>query len=245
MTLEKRTWIILGATSIIAEEFARLVARLGHNLRLVGRDALQLSVIASDLKLRYQVHCDVIVMDFSEPAQHLTEIFKGTDTELDLFIAHSDFTQNAMLNTQTITRLVQVNILASTLCIHNYLKVEQRNHQLIYLSSVAACFGRPKNSLYGASKAAIELFLQGLQSHSTTNTKLIVIRLGFIDTKQTYGLPGIFYAGSPKDTAQACWKALQKNKRFSYYPSFWFLIMNILKIASSFFAQKTIDDKKN
>ena len=59
----QRTWVIIGATSIIAEEFAHVVAKNGHSLRLVGRDKEQLEIKSKDIKLRYQVPCEVVVMD--------------------------------------------------------------------------------------------------------------------------------------------------------------------------------------
>jgi short-subunit dehydrogenase len=197
--MSKRTWIIIGATSVIAEQFAHLAAQVNHNLRLVGRDTDQLHIIAADISLRYKVTCEVIVISYPDAAEYLTKIFKPCAYEFDLFIAHSDFTINADLTTDSITRLIEVNILASSLFIHSYLACQQQKHNIIYLSSVAAAVGRPKNSLYGASKAVIELFLQGLQKGSDKSKKSIIVRLGFIDTRQTYGVPGVFYAADPSD----------------------------------------------
>lgn len=233
-----RTWIILGATSIIAKEFAHLVAAEGHHLRLVGRDQEQLALISQDLKLRYQISCDAIVMDLKEDPEKLLSILTRMDYELDLFLAHSDFTNNDQLNSQSITQLIQINTLTSTLLIHHYLNSKQSQHNLIYLSSVAACRGRAKNSLYGASKAAIECYLEGLQQAATANQQITIARLGFIDTKQTYGLPGIFYAAPPKDCAKACMKAHRKNKRVFFYPGFWRIIMSIINRLPFFLYKK-------
>ena len=223
-----RTWVILGATSIIAEEFARLAAAKGHHLRLVGRDHEQLNIIAKDIELRYQVPCDRVIIDMTEEADKLLTILNQSDNEIDLFIAHSDFTENKDLNPISISKLIEINVLATTLLIHAYLNTQQKEHNLIYLSSVAACRGRAKNSLYGASKAAVEVYLQGLQQSASKHQHITIARLGFIDTKQTYGLPGIFYAAPPRDCAKACWKALNRKKRLFYYPGFWRAIMAII-----------------
>ena len=99
--------------------------------------------------------------------------------------------------------------------------MKQKQHTILYLSSVAACRGRAKNSLYGASKTAIEIYLQGLQQAATKQQHITIARLGFIDTKQTYGVPGIFYAAPPKECAEACWKAIKRKKRLFYFPKFW------------------------
>ncbi|WP_454783138.1 SDR family NAD(P)-dependent oxidoreductase [Legionella sp. WA2022007384] len=224
----QRTWVILGATSIIAEKFAHIVAQSGHQLILVGRQQNQLQLIANDIKLRYQVSCDVLVLDLIEQVNDLLSVFKTENRELDLLIAHSDFTDNDHLNIDTISHLIKVNILTTTLLIHTYLNRQQKEYNLLYLSSVAACRGRAKNSLYGASKASIEIYLQGLQQAAHNNLHITIARLGFIDTKQTYGMPGIFYAAPAGSCAKACWKALRKKKRLFYYPFFWRIIMAII-----------------
>ncbi|MBL7479045.1 SDR family NAD(P)-dependent oxidoreductase [Legionella bononiensis] len=223
-----RTWVIIGATSIIAEEFAHCAAKEGNALRLVGRDQEQLNLIARDIELRYQVPCDIAIMDMTQPASTLLTVLKPDKQELDLFIAHSDFTGNNHLTVESITQLVQVNILATTLLIQAYLDRCQSMHHLLFLSSVAACRGRAKNSLYGGSKAAIEVYLQGLQQSATKSQHISIARLGFIDTRQTFGLPGIFHAAQPKDCAKACWIAVNKNKRLIYFPNFWRAIMAVI-----------------
>lgn len=226
--MTQRTWVILGATSIIAEHFAHVVAQAGHNLRLVGRQAEQLELIAKDIQLRYSVQCEVLIIDLAENTEDIFTVLNKNTNELDLFIAQSDFTDNTHLNPQTIKQLITVNIQTNILLINAYLKQEQSQHNLMYLSSVEACRGRSKNSLYGASKAAVEIYLQGLQQAASSTQQISIARLGFIDTKQTYGVPGIFYAGSPKTCAYLCWNALKKRKRMIYYPSFWKFIMQII-----------------
>ncbi|TAL63529.1 MAG: SDR family NAD(P)-dependent oxidoreductase [Legionella sp.] len=225
--MTKRTWIIVGATSIIAEEFARLVAKEGHDLRLLGRNIEQLKVIADDLKIRFAIGVEVFPLDVMENNLPLEKLLYAK-TEVDLFLAQSDFAGNAYLNEESIKQLIQINITASVLLINAYWQKPQSAHHLLYLSSVAACRGRTKNSLYGASKAAIEVYLQGLQQSATPTQIVTIARLGFIDTKQTYGLPGIFYAAPPKDCAQACLQALKHKKRMFYFPGFWRLIMGII-----------------
>lgn len=226
--MKQRTWVIIGATSIIAEQFAHFAAQAGCNLRLVGRNKTQLDLIAHDVMLRYQVVCEVICMNIMDVDDQLNVLLKQDNDELDLLIAHSDFTDNNHLNHQSISQLINTNILATTLLINDYLLLKQNQHHLIYLSSVAACRGRAKNSLYGASKAAIEVYLQGLQQAATPNQHISIARLGFIDTRQTYGLSGIFYAAPPRACAKACWMAIRSNKRMIYFPGFWRLLMAII-----------------
>lgn len=226
--MTRRTWIILGATSIIAEEFAHLAAQNGQSLLLVARNNEQLEVIAADIRLRYKVNCEYLYTDFSTDLTKVLEFIKQGQAEVDLFIAYSSIFFNSDLNNENINELVQVNILSTVQLINTYIHKSQAQHRLIFLSSVAACRGRAKNSLYGGSKAMIETYLEGIQQRAGTNLQITIAKLGFIDTIQTFGQPGIFYASPPKTCAKACWRASFAGKRLIYHPFFWRYIMGII-----------------
>ncbi|MBA3536857.1 MAG: SDR family NAD(P)-dependent oxidoreductase [Tatlockia sp.] len=227
--MKARTWMILGATSIIAEEFAQLAAKAGYSLILAGRNKDQLGIIAADLRLRYQVNCEILISDFSSNLSDILTFLVDSSMELDLFIALSTIIENANLNQNNIEELVNINVLSTVQIINTYIHKSQTEHRLIFLSSVAACRGRAKNSLYGGSKALIELYLEGLGQESAGKLQITIARLGFIDTAQTYGSPGIFYASPPKSCAKACWKASYAGKRQIYHPFFWRYIMAIMR----------------
>ncbi len=82
--IKPRTWIILGATSIIAEEFAKLAAQAGYSLLLVGRDKEQLGIIAADLGLRFHLPCEILIFDFSADLGEILSIFTDNPAEIDL-----------------------------------------------------------------------------------------------------------------------------------------------------------------
>lgn len=226
--MNQRTWVIIGATSVIAEQFAHLVAAEGHPLRLVGRNQDQLDIIANDIKLRYQVPCEVLVIDMTSGPEKLLEALKSADGELDLLLAQSDMTANADLTDTNIADVIQINIHSSAVYIHEYLSRQQKQHNLIYISSVAGCRGRSRNSFYGATKKAIEVYLEGLMQEAKSSQRICIARLGLIDTRQTYGMDMPFKAGSPKLCAVACLQSLRKNKRAFYFPWFWRIIMGII-----------------
>jgi short-subunit dehydrogenase len=234
--MKRQTWVILGATSIIAEEFAHLAAKAGYALLLIGRQKTQLDIIASDITLRHHVHCDVFATDLSKPIDPLLKILDHHKNTL-LFIAHSFIVNNEALTDDKIVEVLNVNVVNTSRIIHAYWHKKQHEHRLIFLSSVAACKGRAKNSLYGASKRAIEIYLEGLQQEASSTQHITIARLGFIDTHMTYGERGIFYASPPKACAKACWKASYAKKRKFYHPGFWRFIMGIISILP-FFAYK-------
>lgn len=239
--MKNRTWVILGATSIIAEQFAHLAAKNGYDLLLVARDLEQLNIISADLCLRYKVNCEFIVADFSADLDCLLQRLNAREEEFDLFFAYSLIFENSVLTQQNLAELLQVNVISISQLIHAYLQKPQTNYQLVFLSSVAACRGRAKNSLYGGSKAAIETYLEGLQQAANKNTKILIARLGFIDSRQTYNSEGIFYASPPAACAKACWQASYAGKRLIYHPFFWRYIMLVIRKLPFFLYQKMKD----
>ncbi len=232
------TWVIVGATSSIAKAFAHIAASFGHALLLVARDPQELEIVASDLRIRYGVICDTYLLDFTQESSVFLTKLSSMSSEIALFIAASSQYLNDELTDKHIDSLIHMNVLNTTKLIWAFLQKEQTSHRLIYLSSVAGLRGRAKNSLYGGSKAAIDIFLQGIQQTAKHSPIITIARLGFIDTIQTYGQPGIFYASTPIICAKACWKASSKNKRILYHPSFWRFIMLIIENLPFFLFKK-------
>ena len=233
----KRQWIICGATSVIAEEFAKIAAQAGHDLLLVGKDEPQLQIIACDLQLRYSITCQVMVQNFCNNLENLIKHIKHSTQELDIFLAHSLTLNNNNLTATSMQSLINVNITSTCQLIYTYLNRQQNEYHLLFLSSVAAARGRAKNSLYGASKKAVEVYLEGLQQ-ANPQQGISIARLGFIDTKTTYGEAGIFYASPPHHCAMACWRAAMRKKRLIYHPSFWRLIMAVIQCLPFYMYQK-------
>lgn len=229
MTPSKPVWLITGATSAISDAFAKHVSALGHDVILVGRNDVELKRQCQDLHLRFKNHCQMLVQDFSKPLTPLKNLLRDSTQELALFIGHSAIVDNDALDEAAMTNLLQTNITSTCTLIHLFMHKPQPSHALIFLSSVAAARGRAKNSLYGASKAAIEVYLQGLQQHTKAHRLITIIRLGYIDTPQTYGMLKVFYAASPERAAHHCLSAHQRQKSFSYYPFFWRGLVAVLK----------------
>ncbi|MCC5791608.1 MAG: SDR family NAD(P)-dependent oxidoreductase [Legionellaceae bacterium] len=223
-------WIISGASSIIAESFARQAAAAGADLLLLGRDGEPLTVIANDLQCRYRIECTVCICDFSQPMTTLLETITSLRAHCYLFIAHSMQCTNEQLDPEKINKLLQVNISASIQLIHAYWQRPQAKKGLIFISSVAAAPGRQKNSLYGASKAAVEVYLQGLQQACSDTDHILVARAGFIDTHQTFGQHSLLGSASPRMFAQRLWQAWHKGHHRIYFPRYWRFIMRIFNL---------------
>jgi decaprenylphospho-beta-D-erythro-pentofuranosid-2-ulose 2-reductase len=81
---------------------------------------------------------------------------------------------------------------------------EQGHGTIVVLSSVAALRTRRSNYLYGASKAGLDAFAQGLSDALVgTSVHVHIVRPGFVKTKMTEGLPPAPFSTTAEAVADA------------------------------------------
>ena len=165
-----RRILIVGATSAIAEATARLFAANGDALFLTARNQERLAAIAADLRIR-GAQVEIYILDINRLDEHeamLNEAVRrigGLDAAL---IAHGTLPDQANCQQSVSTTLEALQINAwSTIALLTLLanRFEQQGQGVIaVISSVAGDRGRQSNYVYGAAKAAVSTFLQGLRN---------------------------------------------------------------------------------
>ncbi|KFE54477.1 SDR family oxidoreductase [Pseudomonas syringae] len=230
--------LIIGATSAIATACARLWASEGSDFFLVARSADKLEQTAADLKARGAKTITVHEMDATDLSAHpamlqncllalgqidVALIAHGTlpDQKLcerDVSVAMQEFATNGTSVIALLTLLAQ--------------QFEtQRWGSLAVISSVAGDRGRPSNYLYGAAKAAVSTFSEGLQARLfKVGVHVLTIKPGFVDTPMTKGLalPAALLA-QPQQVAERIVTGIARKSPTLYTPGFWALIMLIIR----------------
>jgi short-subunit dehydrogenase len=230
--------LILGATSAIASALAREFAAHKFDLVLGGRDREELSALASDLNLRYGVRAGVLPFDALEAKTHaasLRPFLSEADGVLEGAVVcmgylgdqakgQSDWEEARLILETNFTGCVSaLNILA------NHFELRRAGF-ICAISSVAGDRGRQSNYLYGAAKAGLSVYLQGLRNRLFhAQVKVITVKPGFVDTRMTYGRPGLFLLASPERVAKGIFRAVVGRKDVIYSPWFWRLIMLIVR----------------
>ncbi len=230
--------LILGATSAIASTLAREFAAHKFDLVLGGRDREELSALASDLSLRYGVRAGVLPFDALDTQTHAASLrpflseaggaLEGAVVCMgylgDQAKGQSDWEEARLILETNFTGCVSaLNILAN----HFELK---RAGFICAISSVAGDRGRQSNYLYGAAKAGLSVYLQGLRNRLFhAQVKVITVKPGFVDTRMTYGRPGLFLVASPERVAKGIFRAVVGGKDVVYLPWFWRFIMLIVE----------------
>ena len=233
-----RRILIVGATSAIAEATARLFAASGDALFLTARNRERLAAIAVDLRIR-GAQVEIYGLDINRLDEHETMLNEavrrlgGLDTAL---IAHgtSPDQANCQQSISTTLEAFQANAL-STIAILTSLAnrfEQQRQGVIIVISSVAGDRGRQSNYVYGAAKAAVSTFLQGLRNRlHPAGVQVLTVKPGFVDTPMTAHIAskGLLWA-QPKTVAQGIFRAVEQRRDIVYLPWFWRWIMLAIRL---------------
>jgi decaprenylphospho-beta-D-ribofuranose 2-oxidase len=235
---QQKTIVILGATSTIAQHLAAEFSKHADFLYLGGRDKMALEHIATDLQYRHQIHTAIGIFDASDPSTQDTffkNCIENSPHIIGVILAHGYLGDQKLAQTdfEETQRIIQINFLSAVYLLDKfsqYFKQRQLGF-IIALSSVAGDRGRQSNYYYGTAKGALTLYLQGLRnSLHPFHVHVMTVKLGFVDTKMTHGLPGLFLVANPKDIAKQILQAWKKKKDTLYLPGFWRWIMLIIKM---------------
>jgi short-subunit dehydrogenase len=229
--------LILGATSAIAQATVRLLSARGAALYLVGRNPEHLAAVAQDATTRGAAKVASEALDLNDFSAHealverATAALGGLDGAL---LAHG------VLGDQTASqrswveaeKVLRTNFLsaASLLTVLANRFEAQTAGTLVVISSVAGDRGRQSNYVYGASKGALNVFLQGLRNRlARSNVAVVTVKPGFVDTPMTAHIPKNKLFASPEQVARGLLRAADRKANEVYVPGFWALIMLIIR----------------
>ena len=230
--------LILGATSPIASALAREFAAHKFDLVLGGRDREELSALTSDLSLRYGIRAGVLSFDALDTQTHastLRSFLSGAGNALAGVVVCMGYLGDqakGQCDWEEARRILETNFTGCVSALNilaNHFE-PRRAGFICAISSVAGDRGRQSNYLYAAAKAGLSTFLQGLRNRLFhANVKVITVKPGYVDTRMTYGRPGLFLVASPESVARGIFRAIAKGKDVVYLPWFWRPIMLIVQ----------------
>ena len=229
--------LIIGANSGMAEAAARVWAKRGDKLYLLGRNEERLAALSADLAIRGAVVAGHASFDANALGQHAallrqaTQALGGLDVAL---VAHGTLpdqakAQNDMayalheISTNALSVVNLCSLLANTL-------EAQGSGTLAVISSVAGERGRQSNYVYGSAKAMVTVFTQGLRNRLfKSGVSVVTLKPGFVATAMTAHLPqGPLFASADK-AGRCIVCAVDRKKNVAYVPGFWALIMFVIR----------------
>jgi len=230
----QRKTLICGATSAIAAEVAALCAARGDRLYLIGRDPQKLTAL--------EARCGGAVVgslsaDLTEVDAAATRVaaaisaLGGCDRAL---IAHGYLgdqlrTEREVAYMQRTVDTNFVSAVALLMPMADHFEQQGRGH-LAAITSVAGVRGRPRNYTYGASKAALSCYLQGLRSRLyPRGVRVHDLKLGPVATPMSEGHPQNALWGEKQKVARGILIAMERRRHTVYLPPSWRWVMAIVR----------------
>ncbi|MCE9670638.1 SDR family oxidoreductase [Myxococcus stipitatus] len=229
--------LVLGATSAIAQATVRLLAARGASLYLVGRNAENLEAVAKDAATRGAAKVDSQAVDLNTFDAHEALVdgaFQSLGGLDGVVLAHGVLgdqveAQRSWAATEAVLRTNFLSAVSLLTVLANRFEA-QKAGTLVVISSVAGDRGRQSNYVYGASKGALNVFLQGLRNRlAKSNVAVVTVKPGFVDTPMTAHLPKNKLFASPEKVARGLLRAADSRKNEVYVPGIWALIMLIIR----------------
>lgn len=232
-----RNILVIGATSAIAQATMRHFAAAGDALFLVARNGDKVQAIADDLEVRGAPQVATATLDAADCQRHealIDEVVHrlgGLDTVL---IAYGTLAEQASCqNSFEMTRQAFENNALSVISWLTRLarRFEQQGHgTLCVITSVAGDRGRQSNYVYGAAKAAVNVFMQGLRNRlHTSAVHVLTVKPGLVDTPMTAAFAKGLLWSTPDVVGRGIYRAIQKKRQVVYLPRFWYPIMLLIR----------------
>ena len=241
--MSERPWhepvLLVGATSGIARALSERLAQRGHDLVLAGRDADELDALAADLRLRFAIRtaqrvCDVL--DFAGHARFVEQVIEACDGQLTaVVLCHGVLIERGEVEADPplLRRMVDVNYTSCVALAEAFAAwfAPRGAGMIVALSSVAGERGRPSNYLYGATKAALSAYLQGLRARlASSGVHVLTVKPGLVATPMTWGRGSPGPKASPQRVARGIERAMRRGRNVVYTPWYWRPIMCIIRL---------------
>lgn len=229
----------LGATRGMGRALARAMARRGDSLFLLGRDPEQMQRTAADLETRGaptavgSALCDLLRPETFAPAlDRADDALGGFDALVitaGLFARQETLEANAGLR-QDLLRADFVSTIE--LCEEARRRLMARGGgTLCVFSSVAGDRARKPVILYGAAKAGLSHYAQGLDyKYRSGGLRVVLVKPGFVHTGMTAGVVPPPFAGDPEDVAATVLRAIDRGTPVVYAPPVWRFIMAAIRL---------------
>jgi NAD(P)-dependent dehydrogenase (short-subunit alcohol dehydrogenase family) len=233
--------VFLGGTKGIGRALARRLVERGNDLCLLGRDAEDLERSARDLEILAHrdpgtfrtAACDLTRSAGFGAAFDAARAALGGDFDTVVVTAAVFATQAELEADPALTeRMLSANFTGTILFCEEARRrlLARGGGTLCVFSSVAGERGRKPVVLYGAAKAGLTAYLEGLDhKFHAEGLRVVTVKPGFVKTGMTAGLRPPPFAGEPDAVAAAVLGAIVRGTPVIYAPGIWRFIMLVIR----------------
>jgi NAD(P)-dependent dehydrogenase (short-subunit alcohol dehydrogenase family) len=247
MALKWKTAIVVGASSGIGADISRQLAAQGCRVALVSRRESELAQIAAEIdqvsgsnKTLIYIHdvtcyeaVPALFQQICRDLGGLDVIFYTAGVMPRIRPDEYDFSKDRVT--------VEVNLLGAIAWLNEAAQRFSAGNAgtIVGISSPSADRGRRGFPVYGATKAALENYLESLRNRLAKHgVRVVTIKPGPVDTPMTKGMDKLPMLISSQAAAQQIVRAAAAGKQLAYVPGKWRPIMFIIRNIPSFLFKK-------
>lgn len=219
--------LVLGGGSDIGLATVRaLVAERTRTVILAARDPAKLAAQAESLRAAGAQTVEAIAFDADDTSSHERAIGEAFGRHGDIDVVLVTFgvlgdQEELKRDPAAAVAHVETNFtgaVSALLVSARHLR-EQGHGELVVLSSVAGERARRSNFVYGASKAGLDAFAQGLGDElAGEGVRVMVVRPGMVRTKMTEGMEEVPFTTTPDKVAAEIVKGLRRGSHTVWAP---------------------------
>ena len=235
---------LAGATDGIGLALACEYARRGWRVALLGRDPARLAAAVTAARAASPGETVVgVSWDATDPARSGPAFDEAARSlgQIDLLVYVAGILltgDGAESWGEAAARMIDVNVTGAIRLFEHaavYMTAVGRG-RLAGVGSIAGDRGRKGNPAYGASKAALDTYLEGLRHRlQGTGVGVSTVKPGFVRTRMLQaGAPAFPRAISAEDAARRIARGLDRGRDVFYVPRWWALISWALRLAPRF-----------
>ena len=195
------TALVTGASSGIGTAIATELASRGHAVALVARREDRLRSLAEELSSDHGADVEVIAADLGDPKERerLEGELRGRGRSVEVLVNNAGFGHQADFATsprERMVEMVQLNCEAVVDLTSRFLTpmVERGRGSVINIASIGAFQPLPGSAVYGASKAFVLSFSEGIRTELRgSGVSVTAVCPGPVKTEFTEaaGIPGV------------------------------------------------------
>ena len=251
MSTTFRRAIIVGASSGVGAALARALGAQGASVGLIARRQERLNALKAEVDALggEAIVVSHDVTDYASASEHFDALVSALGG-LDLIV----YTAGLMLSVdeheyafEKERQMIEVNVLGAMSWLNPALAYMEaaRSGVVVGVSSIAGERGRRGNPGYGASKAALSTWLEGMRNKAHRyGVDVVTVKPGFVDTDmfRSAGIEGTPPGLAPISAEQCAAEILRLSSRgsgSSFVPKRWGLVAAIIRAVPSWLFRKT------
>jgi len=240
---EMKRALIIGASSGIGAELARILAREGYSVGLAARRLPLLEELQQEIGQRVSTK-QIDVSDASNAAVLFSSLVREMGGVDLVVISAGTGHLNPDLEWEKEAETIAVNVTGFVAIAQAAMQqfLQQGSGHLVNISSIAALRGNSVAPAYNASKAFESNYMDGLrQKVGKLRVPITItdIQPGFVDTAMAQG-EGLFWIATPEKAAEQIYQAIVRKKKHAYVTKRWRLIAWFIKLAPDWLYSRVV-----